>query len=84
MVQAQHEYDILNLMGRVAESQEFVSPWFDHITLRPKTDKDPSGYYFNIRHILEEYFRKFPDSLNDDTDYEEEEESIDENPDLED
>jgi hypothetical protein len=77
VVQAQHEYDILNLMGRVAESQEFVSPWFDYITLRPKTDKDPSGYYFNIRHILEEYFRKFPDSTAEDEDDDEVEEDVD-------
>lgn len=61
VINPQHEYYILNLLGRVAERQEFIGPYYDYIYVIPKSDKDPQGYYFNIRHILEEYLRKFPD-----------------------
>jgi len=63
VINPQHEYYVLNLLGRVAEKQEFVGPCYDYIYVIPKSDKDPQGYFFNIRHMLEEYLRKHPDSL---------------------
>lgn len=64
VIYPQHEYYVLNLLGRVAEGQEFVAPCYDRIKLRARGEKDPAEYYFNVRYILEEYLRKFPDQQN--------------------
>lgn len=61
VIYPQHEYYVVNLLGRVVEDQEFEAPYYDKITLRPRGEKDPEAYYFNVRNILEEYLRKFPD-----------------------
>lgn len=63
VIYPQHEYYVVNLLGRVVEDQEFEAPHFDKITLRPRGEKDPEAYYFNVRNILEEYLRKFPDEV---------------------
>ena len=60
MIYPQHEYYVVNLLGRVAEGQEFETPCFDRISLRPRGEKDPLAYYFNVRPILEQYLMKFP------------------------
>lgn len=60
VIYPQHEYYVVNLLGRVAEGQEFEAPCFDRISLRPRGEKDPSAYYFNVRPILEQYLMKFP------------------------
>ncbi len=65
----QNEYMLINSMGYVADSHEFINPFFDYITVtNPKEkksakdkDKTTEGFYFNIKNILEEYYRKFPD-----------------------
>lgn len=62
VINPQHEYMIINLLGHIARKQSFEEPYYDYITVEKKKDNDPEGYYFNIRHILEEYLRKFPDS----------------------
>ena len=49
------------MMGRVAKNHEFLSPGLDHISVVPKDDKDTVSYYFDVRHILDEYYRKFPE-----------------------
>lgn len=64
VIYPQHEYYVVNLLGRVAEDQDFEAPYFDRITLKPKGEKDPAAYYFNVRYILEEYLRKFPEEKN--------------------
>lgn len=61
VVSPQHEYFLLNKLGRTATDYEFLSPWFDHITVAPRTAKDSVNYYFNNRYFLEEYQRKFPE-----------------------
>ena len=61
VIYPRHEYYVVNLLGRVADKQEFEPPYFDRISLVPKSEKDPAAYYFNVRHILEEYLRKFPE-----------------------
>ena len=45
----------------MADSQEFVVPYYDYITIEKKTDKDPAGFYFNIKNLLDEYYRKHPE-----------------------
>ncbi len=61
VINPQHEYYVLNMMGRVAKNHEFLSPGLDHISVVPKDDKDTVSYYFDVRHILDEYYRKFPE-----------------------
>lgn len=56
-----NEYTLINSLGYIADSQEFVNPYFDYITIQKKKEKDPDGFYFNIKNILEEYYRKYPD-----------------------
>lgn len=58
-----HEYNILNFKNNIAEDVNFIAPYYDYIKLRVSSeDKNPvEGYYFNIRYILEEYNRKFPE-----------------------
>lgn len=60
VVSPQHEYFLLNRMGRTAQKYEFQAPWFDHLTVAPKGEKDSTEYYFNSRYFLTEYQRKFP------------------------
>lgn len=56
----QHEYFLLNRLGRVATDYEFLAPGIDHITVAPKTAKDSTEYYFDSGNFLREYSRKFP------------------------
>lgn len=61
VISPQHEYFLLNRMGRIARSFEFEDPWFDHIIVEPKGPKDSVNYYFNSHHFLDQYRLKFPD-----------------------
>ncbi|MBD5240110.1 MAG: DUF4919 domain-containing protein [Bacteroidales bacterium] len=56
----QHEYFLLNRLGRVVTGYEFLQPGIDHISVAPKSEKDSVNYYFNSQNFLREYFRKFP------------------------
>lgn len=59
-----HEYNILNFKNNIAEDVNFIAPYYDYIKLKvsPEDKNTAEGYYFNIRYILEEYNRKFPDT----------------------
>lgn len=61
VINPEHEYNIINFMSGVADSQQFVQPYYDYVKIKPKNDKSPDGYYFNIRNMLEEYYRKYPE-----------------------
>lgn len=61
VINPRHEYNIINFMNGVVENQQYVEPYFDYISLKKTSDKSPDGYFFNIKHILEEYYRKFPE-----------------------
>lgn len=60
VVYPRHEYDFLNLSGIAAQAQEFVPPFYEHISVQKKNDKDPEGYFFNIGPLLEQYYIKHP------------------------
>lgn len=63
VVYPQHEYDFINLSGKIAESQRFEPPHFDYIAVE-KTDKNTvDGYYFDIAEMLRQYFIKHPGEL---------------------
>ena len=64
VINPRHEYNIINFLGNVATGQQYVEPYFDYITISPQNNantKTPEGYFFNIKNLLEEYYRKFPE-----------------------
>ena len=63
VVYPRHEYDFLNLSGLTAQAQEFVPPYYERISVQPKSDKDPSAYYFDIHSLLEQYYLKHPGEM---------------------
>lgn len=60
VVYPRHEYDFLNLSGIAVNSQDFVPPYYEHVTVQKKNEKDADGYYFNIGALLEQYYLKHP------------------------
>lgn len=63
VVYPQHEYDFLNLSGRVATSQRFEPPHFDYIQVQKREKSTIDGYYFNIAEMLRQYFLKHPSEM---------------------
>lgn len=67
VINPRHEYNIVNFQNRVVESQQFQEPYYEYIKLVPIDDQSAKtgveGYYFNIRPLLEEYYRKYPEQL---------------------
>ena len=48
----------------MARNQEYEEPYFDRIEVEKtgaKGNKETHTYYFNIRNLLEENYRKFPE-----------------------
>lgn len=60
VVYPQHEYDFLNLSGITAQSQRFEPPYYDYIEAVKPGTAGTTGYYFNIREMLDQYFAKHP------------------------
>ncbi len=65
VIYPQHEYNLINFQGMVATGQEFIEPYYDYIQVGKTDEKSPDGYYFYIEPILEEYYRKFPEEVED-------------------
>lgn len=63
VIEPQHEYMLLNVMGFTVTNHLFYEPNYEYLTVLDSEGNKAGGYYFNIRPILEEYYRKFPDSL---------------------
>lgn len=62
VIDPRHEYNIINFQNAVATNQEYEEPYFDRIDVEKKNGKDKASYYFNIKNLLEEYYRKFPEN----------------------
>lgn len=60
VINPRHEYALINFRNDVAEQQKFIEPYYDYIQVKTSAGK-PAGYYFNIRNLLEEYYRKHPE-----------------------
>ncbi len=64
VIEPQHEYVLLNAMGLLVDGHLFYEPYYEFIKVKDTNNKNaPGGYYFNIKTILEEYYRKYPDAL---------------------
>ena len=67
VINPRHEYDIVNFQKAVVKNQQYREPYYDEIEVEQKNDKGKATtetYYFNIRNLLEEYYRKFPEEAN--------------------
>lgn len=60
-----HEYYLLNLMKTKVVGQNYEAP-YDIIEGQPIAEKDPKPqrYYFNIEPMLDQYYLKHPDELD--------------------
>jgi len=64
VINPRHEYDIVNFQNAVVKSQHYQEPYFDLIEVEKKGQRGKvttETYYFNIKNLLEEYYRKFPE-----------------------
>lgn len=67
VIEPAHEYVLLNMMGYTVTTPLFCEPHYEYLkVLTPKGDNS-GGFYFNIRPILQEYYRKFPEEPTLDT-----------------
>lgn len=63
VIEPQHEYVLLNMMNYIVDDQIFYDPYYEFIKVTDPTGRDAGGFYFNIKNLLEEYYRKHPDEL---------------------
>lgn len=64
VINPRHEYNIINFQNAKALDQQYEEPYYDRIEVErhARNGSTSTGtYYFNIRNMLEEYYRKFPD-----------------------
>lgn len=64
VINPRHEYDIVNFQNARVKGQNYREPYYDVMEVERKNAKGKTenvSYYFNIKNMLEEYFRKFPD-----------------------
>lgn len=64
VINPRHEYDIVNFQNAKVQGQHYEEPYYDVMEVERKNTKGKdvkTTYYFNIKNLLEEYFRKFPD-----------------------
>ena len=55
-----HEFEFFNLSGATVESQEFQEPYYERVTVRLPGATDTKEYWFDLHHILEQYYDKHP------------------------
>lgn len=63
ITEPQHEYVLLNMMGYVVSDQVFYDPYYEFIKVKDPNGRSVGGFYFNIKNLLEEYYRKHPDEI---------------------
>lgn len=61
VVYPSHEFEFFNLSGGSVQSQEFQQPYYDRLTVRNKKGDKVDTHYFNLHHMLEQYYLKHPD-----------------------
>lgn len=61
VIDPQHEYVLLNMMNYFVDDHVFYDPYYEYITVTDASGRRLGGFYFNIHHMLEEYYRKHPD-----------------------
>jgi hypothetical protein len=64
VINPRHEYDIANFQDAIVKESSYQEPYYDLIEVEKKGAKGKvttDTYYFNIKNLLEEYYRKFPE-----------------------
>lgn len=62
VIDPRHEYNIINFQNAVVKEQTYEEPYFERMDVEKNNGKETATYYFNIRNLLEEYYRKFPEN----------------------
>ncbi len=77
VIEPAHEYVLLNMMGYTVTTPLFYDPYYEFLKVMSPNGYNSGGFYFNIKTILEEYYRKFPEEMQQfvepDPDFDEEE-----------
>lgn len=63
VIEPQHEYVLLNHMGYQVTNHLFYDPFYEFLTVVDVQAGKKGGFYFNLKPMLEEHYRKFPDEL---------------------
>lgn len=63
VVYPRHEFDFFNLSGGSVEGQQFVEPYYEKFTVRNKKGDRVDEHYFDLHHLLEQYYLKHPEEL---------------------
>lgn len=63
VIEPQHEYVLLNMLNYYVDGHVFYDPYYEYITVTDGAGNDLGGYYFNIKNLLEEYYRKHPEEI---------------------
>lgn len=61
VIEPQHEYVLLNMMGYTVTDHEFIEPYYEKVSVRDRHGRDSGAFYFNLKTLLDEYYRKHPD-----------------------
>lgn len=61
VVEPQHEYVLLNMMGYTVTDHEFIEPYYEKVSVRDRNGRDAGPFYFNLKTLLDEYYRKHPE-----------------------
>lgn len=59
-----HEFDYFNISGISVVGQEFEQPYYERVTVSAPNSDKPRDYYFDLHHLLEQYYLKHPSENN--------------------
>lgn len=65
VVYPRHEFDFFNLSGGSVLDQQFQPPYYERLTVRNKKGDKTTEHYFDLHHMLEQYYLKHPDEAAD-------------------
>ena len=63
VIEPQHEYVLMNMLGYYVNDHVFKEPYYEYISVSDANGRKKGGFYFNIKNMLEEYYRKHPEEL---------------------
>lgn len=63
VIEPSHEYVLLNMMGYTVTNHLFYHPYYEYLKVMSPKGYNSGGFYFNIKTLLDEYYRKHPEEL---------------------
>lgn len=64
VVYPSHEFEFFNIPGGSVKSSEFLPPYYEKLTVQNKKGDKTTEHYFNLHHMLEQYYLKHPEEAN--------------------